>query len=207
MTTKPFAPDIESIKKRARAHIMEGAVTDDYKADRTTVIEALNQALATEIVCTLRYRSHYYLASGIHSRSVREEFLEHANEEQLHADMIAERITQLDGKPNFSPHGLAERAHSEFVEASDIVEMIKEDLVAERVAIELYREIIAYLGDDDPTSRRLIESILEQEEEHAEDLKTMLGDLREPGAGKAVAASKEPRRPPTPPTNGRTTVV
>jgi len=169
-----FLSDISEIRRRARQHIEDGAVTDSYKGDRKTVLRVLNEALATEIVCVLRYKRHHYMAKGIHSQAVAEEFLEHAAEEQEHADMIAERITQLDGEPNFNPDGLLTRSHSEYVEGESLVDMIKEDLVAERIAIESYSEIIRYLADNDPTSRRLMESILAKEEEHAEDMKTLL---------------------------------
>lgn len=169
-----FLSDISEIRRRARQHIEDGAVTDSYKGDRKTVLRVLNEALATEIVCVLRYKRHHYMAKGIHSQAVAEEFLEHAAEEQEHADMIAERITQLDGEPNFNPDGLLTRSHSEYVEGESLVDMIKEDLVAERIAIESYSEIIRYLADNDPTSRRLMEEILAKEEEHAEDMKTLL---------------------------------
>ena len=172
-----FVSDIEGIRRRARQHIEKGAVTENYKADRETVLRVLNEALATELVCVLRYKRHYYMASGIHSQAVREEFLEHANEEQQHADQLAERITQLDGEPNFSPEGLVDRSHSQYVEGTDIMDMIREDLVAERIAIETYAEIIRYLGDRDSTSRRVMEEILAKEEEHAEDLKTLIESL------------------------------
>jgi len=171
---KKFLTDISEIRRRARQHIEDGAVTDSYRGDRKTVLRVLNEALATEIVCVLRYKRHHFMAKGIHSQAVAEEFLEHAAEEQEHADMIAERITQLDGEPNFNPEGLLTRSHSEYVEGESLVEMIKEDLVAERIAIESYSEIIRYLADNDPTSRRLMEEILAKEEEHAEDMKTLL---------------------------------
>ena len=171
---KTFLSDITEIRRRARKHIEEGAVTDAYKGDRNVVLRVLNEALATEIVCVLRYKRHHYMAKGIHSQAVAEEFLEHAAEEQEHADMIAERITQLDGEPNFNPEGLLTRSHSEYVAGESLVEMIREDLIAERIAIESYSEIIRYLADNDPTSRRLMESILAKEEEHAEDMKTLL---------------------------------
>ena len=157
-----FLSDISEIRRRARQHIEEGAVTDTYKGDRKTVLRVLNEALATEIVCVLRYKRHHYMAKGIHSQAVAEEFLEHAAEEQEHADMIAERITQLDGEPNFNPEGLLTRSHSEYVEGESLVDMIKEDLVAERIAVESYTEIIRYLADNDPTSRRMMEEILER---------------------------------------------
>lgn len=143
------------------------------------MIQILNQALATEVVCVLRYKRHYYMASGIHAQAVAQEFQEHASEEQGHADMIAERITQLDGEPDFNPDGLVTRSHSEYVEGSTLSDMIREDLVAERIAIESYREIVRYLGDDDPTTRRMMEEILASEEEHADDLKTLLSTLEE----------------------------
>ncbi len=174
---KPFLSDIQELRARARRHIDQGAVTEGYRADRETVVRVLNEALATEIVCVLRYKRHHYMAAGIHAQAVAQEFLEHANEEQAHADQIAERITQLGGEPNFSPEGLSSRSHSEYVEGTTLVDMIQEDLVAERVAIESYSEIIRYLGNDDPTTRRLMESILAMEEEHAEDLKTLLQTL------------------------------
>jgi bacterioferritin len=172
-----FITDIEAIRKRARQHIEEGAVTSGYKGNRDAVIKILNEALATEIVCVLRYKRHHYSAKGIHSAAVAEEFLEHANEEQGHADKIAERITQLDGEPNFDPAGILSRSHSQYVEGNTLLEMIKEDLIAERIAIESYSEIIRYLGDNDPTSRRLMEEILANEEEHAEEMKTLLDSL------------------------------
>lgn len=169
-----FLSDIQEIRRRARKSIEQGAVTDGYKADVNAVVAILNQALATEIVCVLRYRNHHYMASGIHSQAVAQEFLEHANEEQQHADMIAARIIQLNGKPDFSPEGLLTRSHSEYKEGETLVDMIREDLIAERIAIESYAEIVRYLGESDPTSRRLMEEILSKEEEHAEDMKTLL---------------------------------
>jgi bacterioferritin len=181
MAAKPFLTDIQTIRKRAREHIDQGAITPGYKADRKVVIKLLNEALATEIVCVLRYKRHYYMASGIHSKSVAAEFLEHANEEQGHADLIAERITQLDGAPNFNPEGLLSRSHADYVEGDDLVDMIKEDLVAERIAIDSYREIVEYLGNNDSTTRRLMEEILAMEEEHAEDLSTLLDNLGKKG--------------------------
>ena len=174
---RPFLSDIQTLRERARQHMEKGAVTEGYRADRETVVRILNEALATEIVCVLRYKRHYYMASGIHAQAVAQEFLEHANEEQTHADQIAERIVQLDGEPNFSPDGLSARSHSEYVEGTTLLDMLKEDLVAERVAIESYSEIVRYLGDDDPTTKRLMESILAVEEEHADDLKTLLETL------------------------------
>ncbi len=169
-----FISDLEAIRKRARQHIEDGAVTESYRADRETVVRVLNDALATELVCVLRYKRHHYMASGIHAQAVAEEFLEHAQEEQEHADKLAERITQLDGEPDFNPATLVSRSHSQYVEGTSLVDMIQEDLVAERIAIESYSEIIRYLGDKDPTSRRVMEEILAKEEEHAEDMKTLI---------------------------------
>jgi bacterioferritin len=172
-----FLSDIQEIRRRARKSIEQGAVTEGYRADAETVVRLLNEALATEIVCVLRYKNHHYMASGIHSQAVADEFLEHANEEQEHADRLAERIIQLNGKPNFNPEGMLTRSHSEYVEGTTLIDMIKEDLVAERIAIESYSEIIRYLGDKDPTSRRMMEDILAKEEEHAEDMKTLIERL------------------------------
>ena len=174
---KPFLTDIKTLRERARKHIEQGAVTEGYSADRKTVIKVLNEALATEIVCVLRYRRHYFMASGINADSVAAEFLQHSNDEQGHADQIAQRIVQLGGEPNFSPEGLLTRSHAEYVEGETLTDMIKEDLVAERIAIDSYRDIIQYLGNDDPTSRRLMETILAVEEEHADDLVSLLGEL------------------------------
>src|SRR6202158_1634290 len=171
---KPFLSDVTKLRRRARKHIEEGAVTEGYQADRETVIKLLNEALATEIVCVLRYKRHYFMAQGIHSDPIAAEFLQHANEEQGHADQIAGRIVQLGGSPNFSPDGLLMRSHSEYVEGHTLVEMIKEDLVAERVAIESYSEMLRYFGEKDPTTRRLMEEILSNEEEHADDMKTLI---------------------------------
>lgn len=185
---KTFLSDIKTIRARARSHIADGAVTQGYRADRETVIRILNEALATEIVCTLRYKRHYYMANGIHAKSVAEEFLEHAAEEQAHADEIAKRIVQLGGAPDLSPTGLASRSHSEYVEGEDLVSMLEEDLVAERIAIDTYREIIQYLGNDDPTSRRMMEGILAKEEEHAEDLSSLLQELGKKGEPAKPAA-------------------
>lgn len=169
-----FVTDIEAIRRRARQHMEHGAVTEGYRADREAVIRVLNEVLATEIVCVLRYRRHYYMAAGIHAQAVADEFLQHANDEQGHADLVAERITQLGGEPNFDPEGLATRSHSQYVEGTSLPDMIREDLVAERIAIESYSEIVRYLDNDDPTSRVMVETILAKEEEHADDLKKLL---------------------------------
>ena len=170
----PFLTDVKTLRDRARKHIDEGSVTAGYAADRDTVLKLLNDALATELVCTLRYRRHYFMARGIHSQSVAQEFLQHSNDEQAHADQIAERIVQLGGEPDFAPQGLATRSHAEYVEGTSLTSMIKEDLIAERIAIDSYREIVQYLGERDPTSRRMMEEILAKEEEHADDLADLL---------------------------------
>lgn len=172
-----FLSDIKAIRRRAREHMDQGPITQGYKAEREKVIAVLNEVLATELVCVLRYKRHYFMASGINAEPVAQEFLEHANEEQMHADLVAERITQLQGEPNFNPETLATRSHSEYVEGNTLVEMIREDLVAERIAIESYSEIIRWLANDDPTTRSLIEEILKKEEEHANDLSTLLATL------------------------------
>ncbi len=177
MSDKPFLTDVQELRRRARQHIEEGAVTDAYRADRETVIKLLNEALATEIVCVLRYKRHYFMAQGIHADPIAQEFLTHANEEQGHADQIAGRIVQLGGSPNLSPEGLLSRSHSEYVEGETLIDMIREDLVAERVAIDSYNEMIRYVGDDDVTTRRMLETILAVEEEHANDLVSFLADM------------------------------
>ncbi len=169
-----FATDLGAIRKRARSKMSEGPITEAYKADVKKVCDVLNDALATEIVCVLRYKAHYYNAKGIHSEAVKQEFLEHANEEQEHADQIAERISQLGGGPDLNPGTVLERSHSEYKEGTSLEDMIKEDLVAERIAIETYSEIIRWLGTDDITTRRLMEKILAVEEEHANDMSDLL---------------------------------
>jgi bacterioferritin len=206
MNGKPFLTDIKTLRDRARRFIQEGAVTPGYRADRATVVKVLNEALATEIVCVLRYKRHQFMAKGIHAGSVAQEFAEHASEEQAHADMIAERIVQLGGEPDYSPASLVLRSHSEYVEGGDLVEMIQEDLVAERVAIDSYAEIVRFLGSDDPTSRSMMETILAKEEEHANDMLDLLavhgklelpkksGAAPSPGAPQPSAA--QPTRKP-----------
>jgi len=174
---KPFVSDIQELRRRAREHMDQGAVTSSYRADRDTVIKIFNEVLATETVCVLRYKRHYYMATGIHAQAVADEFLEHAKEEQSHADIVAERITQLGGAPDFNPEGLAMRSHSQYVEGQSLLDMVREDLVAERIAVESYNEIIRYLGDDDPTTRIAMEQILSKEEEHADDMKKLLDQL------------------------------
>jgi len=175
--SQPFLTDVKTLRARARKHILDGAVTAGYRADRTTVIKLLNEALATELICILRYKRHHFMAAGINADTVAAEFLVHANEEQGHADLIAARIVQLKGEPDFSPDGLATRSHAEYVEGENLIDMIKEDLVAERIAIDSYGEMISYIGDKDPTTRRMLEGILAMEEEHADDLASMLEDL------------------------------
>ena len=175
-----FVSDIKRLRERARKHIDKGAVTDGYKADRKRVIDVLNEVLATEIVCVLRYKRHYFMARGVHAESVKQEFSQHAAEEQQHADWVAERIIQLGGEPDFNPEGLVQRSHSEYAEGEDLQSMIREDLVAERIAIESYSEIVRWLANDDPTTRRIVEDILKMEEEHAEDMANLL-DRMEPG--------------------------
>jgi bacterioferritin len=172
-----FLTDIKTLRERARKHIENGAVTEGYRGDRETILRLLNEALATEIVCVLRYKRHYFMATGIHAEAVAAEFLQHANDEQGHADQIAARIVQLQGEPNFSPEGLTTRSHAEYVEGGSLVDMIKEDLVAERIAIDSYGEVVRFIGDKDPTTRRLMEGILAMEEEHADDLASMLETL------------------------------
>ena len=174
MTHHSAPLDLKTLRQRARQHIEEGAVTAGYSADRTAVLKMLNESLATEIVCVLRYRRHHFMARGIHSQAVAAEFLAHSNEEQGHADQIADRIVQLGGEPDFSPGSLVSRSHAEYVEGTTLADMIKEDLVAERIAIDSYREFIRYLGDQDPTTRRMLESVLAVEEEHADDLADLL---------------------------------
>jgi bacterioferritin len=174
MSQDTFTMDIKAIRERARRHLEEGAKTAGYKAKVETVIKLLNEALATELVCVLRYKRHYYMASGMNSQSVKAEFLQHATEEQQHADQIADRIIQLGGEPNFSPEGILSRSHSEYVEGKTLEDMIKEDLIAERVAIDSYRGMIEYVGNDDPTTRRMLEDIQAIEEEHAEDMASLL---------------------------------
>jgi len=178
MSDKPFLTDVKTLRARARQHIDQGAVTPGYRADREVILRLLNEALATEIVCVLRYKRHYFMAHGIHSQPVAAEFLEHANEEQGHADQLAARIVELRGEPNFSPEGLQSRSHAEYVEGTTLADMITEDLVAERIAIDSYGEMVRFIGDGDPTTRRLLEGILAVEEQHAEDLATLLEGIR-----------------------------
>ncbi len=169
-----FLSDVQTLRARAREHIDKGPITQDYGADRERVVAVLNEALATELVCVLRYKRHYFMAEGINSGPVAAEFLQHATEEQGHADQIAARIVQLQGEPDFNPATLVERSHAEYVTGANLIDMIREDLVAERVAIASYGEIVRWLGDKDITTRRLMESILAVEEEHADDLLTFL---------------------------------
>jgi bacterioferritin len=169
-----FKADIEEIRRRARDKMADGAVTAFYKADREKVVEVLNEVLATETVCTLRYRNHYFMAKGIHSSGVEDEFLEHAKEEQDHADRVAKRITELGGTPNLNPEGLSTRSHAQYGTGTRLEDMIQEDLIAERIAIATYSEIVRWLGNDDPTTRRMMEELLAKEEEHADDMAKLL---------------------------------
>ncbi|MEO6171219.1 MAG: ferritin-like domain-containing protein [Lysobacter sp.] len=173
-SASPFVTDLATIRARARQHIEQGAITQSYTADREVVIRLLNEALATELVCVLRYKRHYFMASGLMAEPIKAEFLQHAQEEQAHGDLLAERIVQLGGEPDFNPDILSKRSHAEYVEGSDLRDMVKEDLVAERIAIDSYRQIIDYIGDKDTTTKRILESILAQEEEHADELSDML---------------------------------
>jgi bacterioferritin len=169
-----FLTDVKALRERARLEIDKGPVTDVYGADLQRVLQVLNEALATEIVCVLRYKRHYYTATGLYAEPVAAEFLEHAREEQEHADKLAKRITQLGGEPDFDPDTLTGRAHTQYDASLDLIEMLKEDLIAERVAIASYTAIVQWLGDKDPTSRRVFEDLLAQEEEHADDLRSLL---------------------------------
>ena len=182
-STKPMATatlakselsDVKTLRKRAREDVEQGAVTAGYSADRSEVLRLLNESLATELVCVMRYRRHHFMATGIHSKAVADEFLAHSNEELGHADAIAKRIVQLGGEPNFSPDELTKHSHAEYVECTTLAEMIKENVVAERIAIDSYREFIRYLGLDDPTTSRMLKQILAVEEEHADELADLM---------------------------------
>jgi len=190
MPAKPFLTDIKTLRTRARQHIERGAVTPGYQADRDTVVRLLNEALATELICVLRYKRHYFMASGIHAGTVAAEFLQHATEESMHADQIAQRIVQLGGEPDFSPTGLATRSHAEYVEGSSLLDMIREDLVAERIAIDSYGDMIRFVDRDDPTTTRMLEGILAMEEEHADDLASLLVELGGRVRGRGTASRR-----------------
>ncbi len=179
-TTKKgdFVADIEQIRLRARQDMEKGALSGNYKANREQVIKLLNASLATELICVARYKLHGFMAEGINSEPIAQEFFQHAQEEAGHADLLAERIVQLGGTPNFNPEGQTKRSHSQYVECSELVDMVKENLVAERIAVEIYSDSIRYIGDDDPTTRRILERILEKEEEHAEDMVSLLSDFK-----------------------------
>lgn len=177
IVTQPFLADIQEMRRRARQHLENGAVTDSYQGDRETILKLLNEALATEMICVLRYKRHFFMAQGFYSQAVAVEFLEHSAEEQLHADQIAERITQLGGEPDFNPASFTARSHSEYVEGGSLLSMVREDLIAERVAIDSYGEMVRYIGDKDPTTRRMLEEILAKEEEHADDMAKILSSL------------------------------
>ena len=174
MESNQFEPDVTAIRRRRREYLGGGAVTGGFGADPEAVISLLNSALATELVCVLRYKHHHFMAAGFNAQAAADEFLEHANEEQQHADALAARIVQLGGEPDFSPASLSERSHSEYVAPATLAEMLREDLVAERIAIDSYRDMIGYVGDDDPTTRRVLEDILAVEEEHADDLLSLM---------------------------------
>jgi bacterioferritin len=177
-----FLKNIEEIRQRARQTMEDGAVTQDYRLDRAQAVRVLNEALATEIVCVLRYRFHHFMATGIHSSAIAKEFLVYAQEEQVHADLIAARIKQLGGKPEMDPAVVAQASHTEYKEGTSLADMIREDLVAERIAVATYREIVTYFGQDDPTSRTMMEAILAEEEEHADELADLLFAI-EPDTG------------------------
>jgi bacterioferritin len=181
-----FIANLTEIRRRAREHVLEGAVTPGYLADRERVIGMLQEALATEIVCVLRYKQHYFVAKGIQAEPTAQEFAEHAAEEQEHADRVAQRITQLGGEPDFNPKGLGDRSASEYVAGRTLVQMIEDNLIAERIAIDTYHEAIHFVGEKDPTTRRMLEDILAKEEEHATELADLLSAL-------------DPTRPPVPP--------
>jgi bacterioferritin len=180
-----FVRDLEAIRDRARDDMIKGAVTQDYQLDASRAISVLNSALATEIMCTLRYMFHYFMASGIHSHAVKGEFKEHADDEREHAERLAERIKQLGGKPEMNPAVVSEASFTEYKEGKSLADMIREDLIAERVVIETYREMAAFFGEKDPTTRLMIEQILANEEEHADDLADLLFAV-EPESGEAV---------------------
>jgi bacterioferritin len=172
-----FLTDVETLRKRAREHIDKGPITDAYGADRERVIQVLNEVVATEIVCYLRYKRHYFTAKGLNASNAEAEFLQHATDELGHADLAAARITQLQGEPDFNPDILSKRSHAEYNDASELKEMVREDLIAERVAIASYQEVVRWLGNDDPTTRNMIEGILAVEEEHAEDMLNLLDEI------------------------------
>ena len=177
MRREQMATDIKTRRDRAREHMEDGAVTPGYCADRKGILKLLNEALATELVCVLRYDRHHFMATGLNAKNVAQEFLAHANEERAHAHLLAKRIVQLGGEPDFSPEGLLSRSHSQYIEGTTLIGMIEENLVAERVAVDSYREMITYLGNQDTTTRRMIEGILAMEEEHADDLSSLVKEL------------------------------
>lgn len=177
MTTQTTLSDVRTLREQARSHIDQGAVTAGYSADRTQVLKLLNDALATELVCMLRYRRHHFMARGLHAKSTADEFLVHSKEEQGHADQLAQRIVQLGGEPDFSPDSLSGRSHAEYIAGTTLVDMIREDLIAERIAIDSYRELIAFIGHEDPTTSQMLKGILAVEEEHADELSDLLVGL------------------------------
>jgi bacterioferritin len=191
----PFLSEIAQIRRRARQHIADGAVTVNDAADRDVVVRLLNESLATELVCVLRYRRHYSMATGSVAEAIKAEFLKHSEEEQQHADQLAERIVQLGGEPNLNQQGTVDRSHTEYEDGDSLADMVEEDLIAERIAIESYREIIQYIGEKDTPTRRLFESILAVEEEHAEELASMRADLIRKVRGGAGAMTLTPTQP------------
>ncbi|HZS26255.1 MAG TPA: ferritin-like domain-containing protein [Candidatus Angelobacter sp.] len=200
-----FVRDVEEIRQRAAKKMEEGAVTESYKGDVNKTIEILNEALATEIVCVLRYMHHYFMATGVHAKGVADEFKEHADEEREHADMLAERIQQLGGKPDFNPKSLLERSVSQYIEGETLADMIREDLIAERTVIEVYQEMIRYFANNDPTTRIILEHLLQEEEKHASDLADLLyitnpetgqSEGEDPGADPLAIANSQKREQP-----------
>lgn len=190
-----FVKDVAELRRRAIDKMEDGPVTQSYKGDVTRTIEILNEALATEIVCVLRYMHHYFMATGVHASAARDEFKEHADAEREHADMLAERIQQLGGKPDFNPKSLLERSASQYVEGADLADMIREDLVAERIVIEIYQQMVRYFGDNDPTTRIILEQLLKDEEEHASDLADLMYIVNpETGKTEAQDPGTEPLR-------------
>jgi len=179
MITSTPLTDVATLRSQARQHIEQGAITPTYSADRVEVIKLLNEALATELVCVLRYRLHHFMARGINAKSIAAEFLAHSNEEQAHADQLAARIVQLGGDPDFSPDSLTSRSHAEYTTGDTLSEMIKENLIAERIAIDSYREMIQYIADKDTTTSQILKGILAVEEEHADELADLMQEHAE----------------------------
>ena len=191
MHGKPYLTDVPTLREHARRDVGAGAVTAGYHANRDEVIKLLNEALATELVCVLRYRRHHFMARGLEAKSIADEFLVHAQQELDHADRIAARIVQLGGEPDFAPDSLSARSHAEYVPGASLIDMIREDLIAERIAIDSYREMAQYLGEQDPTTRRMIEEILAVEEEHADELSDFLAGMPQATQATTVVAEEE----------------